>query len=322
MKKSLLLAACFVAAAAMGWSLEMKLAHVYESTHPYHIGSEWAAEEVAKATEGRVTIKVYPSSTLGSENELMEQVFMGGDLDIANVGSAQIANAWPAMNITVMPYVFRDNDHLLQFLKSPTYEKLCDAFYRDTGCRMMGASTWGLKHTIGNKAITTPEDFKNFRLRVPEQKATIKVAQYMGANPTPTAYSEAYMALQQNVVDGLENPFSAIQTMKFFEVAKVISKTGHVIANNHFLVNDESYMAMNEHDRAEFKRILGDAGFRIHKMIDDADASLEPWLLAQGCSINEIDRDAFVKATAGMVQEYESCWKEFGDLYTEIQSIR
>ncbi len=322
MRKSLLLAACFTVVAAMGWSLEMKLAHVYETTHAYHIGCEWAAEEIAKATDGRVQIKVYASSTLGSENEIMEQVLMGGDLDIANVGSAQIANTWPPMNIMVMPYVFRDNDHLLQFIKSPTYDRLREAFFRDTGCRIIGASTWGLKHTIGNKVIKTPADFANFRLRVPEQKATIKVAQYMGANPTPTSYSEAYMALQQNVVDGLENPFMAIQTMKFYEVAKTISKTGHVIANNHFLVKDESWMAMSEEDRVAFKRILEEAGYRIHKMIDDADKSLEPWFIAQGCTIHEVDRDAFVKATAGMIKEYEDSWKEFGDLYTEIQNIK
>ena len=325
MKKMLLLAVCAMTVASMAWSLEMKLAHSYDANHPYHLGSKWAAEEIAKATEGRVKITVYPSSTLGSESEIMEQVLTGGDLDIANVGSGQMANAWGPISICVMPYTFRDNDHFLKFIKSPTFEKMKAAFLRDTGVHIMGSATLGQKHIIGNsRPIRSPEDFKGFRLRVAEQKVLIEFTKYFGGTPTPTAFSEAYMAIQQNVVDGTETFLSAVETMKFNEVIKYISLTNHINANNHFLVKDESFMAMSEKDRAEFKRILDEAGFRIHKAVDDYDNSLLPVFRKQGLIIvDDVDMEACAAACAPMIKEYEISWqKEFGDLYNEVRNIK
>ncbi|MCL2000588.1 MAG: TRAP transporter substrate-binding protein DctP [Planctomycetes bacterium] len=324
MRKMFLSAVCVLVAASAAWSLEMKLAHPYEPTHPYHIGSEWAAQEIEKATEGRVRIRVYPAAALGSENEIMEQILMGGDLDIANVGSGQLANAWPPISICVMPYVFRDNDHFLKFAQSPTWERMRAAFHRDTGAHIMGSATWGQKHIIGNRAVRSPKDFQGFRLRVAEQAVLVKYAQAMGASIITTAFSEAYMAIQQNVADGTETSFTAMETMKFYEVAKVISMTYHINANNHFLVKDESYKAMSEQDRTAFRRILEEAGFRIHKMIDDNDNGLEPFFIQQGLTIvKDVDLEACAAATMPMIREYEASWqKEFGDLYTEIRNIK
>ncbi len=255
MKKLLLMAVCaMMAAASSAWSLELKLGHFYDSTHPYQIGCEWAAEEIAKATEGRVKVTVYPSAVLGSESELMEHVLMGGDVDIVNVGAGQLANAWAPISICVMPYTFRDNAHFLEFSKSPIFQKMREAFHRDTGVHIMGSMVMGPKHIIGNRAIRSPEDFKGFRLRVAEQKVLIEFTKYFGGTPTPTAFSEAYMAIQQNVVDGTETFLSAVETMKFYEVIQFISMTNHIHANNFFLVKDDSYMAMSEKDRASFNQ--------------------------------------------------------------------
>ena len=325
MKKLLLMAVCAMAAVASGaWSLELKLGHFYDSTHPYQIGCEWAAEEIAKATEGRVKVTVYPSAVLGSESELMEHVLMGGDVDIVNVGAGQLANAWAPISICVMPYTFRDNAHFLEFSKSPIFQKMQEAFHRDTGVHIMGSMVMGPKHIIGNRAIRSPEDFKGFRLRVAEQKVLIEFTKYFGGTPTPTAFSEAYMAIQQNVVDGTETFLSAVETMKFYEVIKFISMTNHIHANNFFLVKDDSYMAMSEKDRASFKRIMEEAGVRISKMVGDYDDSLLPIFKARGITIvDDVDYDACAAAVAPMIKEFESAWKEeFGDLYSQIRALK
>ncbi len=325
MKKWLLMAVCaMMAAASSAWSLELKLGHFYDSTHPYQIGCEWAAEEIAKATEGRVKVTVYPSAVLGSESELMEHVLMGGDVDIVNVGAGQLANAWAPISICVMPYTFRDNAHFLEFSKSPIFQKMREAFHRDTGVHIMGSMVMGPKHIIGNRAIRSPEDFKGFRLRVAEQKVLIEFTKYFGGTPTPTAFSEAYMAIQQNVVDGTETFLSAVETMKFYEVIQFISMTNHIHANNFFLVKDDSYMAMSEKDRASFKRIMEEAGVRISKMVGDYDDSLLPVFKARGIAIVEdVDYEACAAAVAPMIKEFESAWKEeFGDLYGQIRALK
>ena len=321
MKKFMLLAACLVLSVSFARALEYKLAHVYETTFPWHIGAEKAAELVKERTNGRVTIKVYPSSVLGTEGEITEQAIMGG-LDIAESGSGQISNVYKPMNITSMPYIFDDNAHALKFLKSDKWEEMKEDMLQKTGARIVGSATWGLRHIIGNRGIKTPADLDNFKLRVPDQRVTVQYAIAMGAKPTPTAYGEAYMALQQNVVDGLENPITAIKSMKFDEVAKHLSLTGHVVTLVHFIMNEDSFQQMSKDDQKIFLECMAEASDWIHSEIDKQDRDLVEVMKTQGVTVYECDREAFAKKTRSMSEDYKGDWKDFGDLYTYIQNLK
>lgn len=321
MKKSLLIAACLLLSLTCARAVEFKLAHVYETNFPWHIGAERAAKAIEEKTGGRVKIKVFPSSVLGSEGEITEQVLMGG-LDIAETGSGQISNVYKPMNITSMPYIFLDNAHAMKFIKSEQFAKMKEDLLKKTGGRIIGSATWGVRHIIGNRGITKPDDLTDFKLRVPDQRVTVQYAIAMGAKPTPTAYGEAYMALQQNVVDGLENPITAIKSMKFDEVAKHLSLTGHVVTVCHFLMSEDSFQQISKDDQKIFLECFAEASEWIHDAIDTNDKALIATMEKEGVKVYQCDRDAFARKTRSMSDEYKGDWSDFGDLYDYIQGLK
>ena len=322
MRKVLLAAVCAILFSAVSaYAVELKLGHIYETAHPWHIGMIEAAKIIKDRTNGRVNITVFPSGTLGTEQELMEQAITGG-LDIAESGAGQLANVYEVMTLTEMPYIFRDNAHVMQFVKSAKFQEIKKDFHEEHGAYIVGSSTWGIRHIIGNKAIRTPADLKDFKLRVPDQRITVGYAKAMGANPTPIAYSEAYLALQQNAVDGLENPLVSIQSMKFYEVARTLSLTAHVTNIVHLVMNGDSYDALSKEDQKILEEGMAEGCEIIYRLMDESDKNLVQFFKDQGLTVVEADRAAFGEVTKGMVQEYAANWEKFGDLAAYIKELK
>lgn len=298
----------------------LKLGHIYDSSHPWHESAVEIAEKIAIETDDRVKLKIFSNGTLGSEQELLEQVITGG-VDIAEISSGQLGNVFKPMVITEMPYIFKDTDHLMRFFQSDIAQQMFNDFREQFGVHLLGSSSWGVRHVIGNKPVQSPEDMDSFKLRVPEQSITVAYAKAMGSKPTPVPYTEAYLAMRQNMVDGLENPLGSIQTMKFYEVGNELSLTGHVITAVHFAINDSSLSSLSADDRKivlrEFERSANDTA---HKVVQ-ADNEALAFMKNQGVNITETDRELFKTKTKSMSDDYKNYWKKYGDLYTIIQQL-
>jgi tripartite ATP-independent transporter DctP family solute receptor len=300
----------------------LKLGHIYDPSHAWHKGAVRAAEIVAEKTEGRITIEVYPSSQLGTEPEILEQTLFGS-IDICEAGAGQLGTLFKPINVLEMPYTFRDNAHVLSFAKSDIAAIMWEDFRNEFGGKIIGVSSWGIRQLTSNEPVNTPEDLAGFKLRVPEQTITVAYGKAMGANPTPIAYAEAYMALQQGVVDGLENPMSSIQAMKFYEVQKYINLTKHVTNCCFFVMNDSKYDSMNAEDQAVVMSAFEEASKYIVELLNKDDKDLIAFFEGQGVTVNQPDIDAFVKATASMPLEFSDWWSAYGDdLHSRIQSIK
>ena len=310
---------CLLASA--GRSVDLRLGHAYEPTHPWHTGMTEAAKIVKEKSGGKINITVYPTSTLGNEQELMEQAITGG-LEIAVSGYGQLANVYEPITLTEMPYIFRDNAHVMLFANSPKFKEMKDDFHAEHGAYIIGSSSYGVRHIIGNKAIKTPADLAGFKLRVPDQRITVGYARAMGANPTPIALGEAYLALQQGAVDGLENPLPTIHAFKFHEVAKFLSLTGHVINLTHLVMNGDVFDALSPADQKTLADGLGEGCQIVYKLIVESDNKLVQFFKDNGVAIVEPDRRAFMDKTKSMADEYAKNWAKFGDLYTYIQELK
>ncbi len=251
----------------------------------------------------------------------MEQAITGG-IDIAESGAGQLANVYEVMTLTEMPYIFRDNAHVMKFIRSPKFQEIKADFHKEHGAYFVGSSTWGIRHIIGNKPIRTPADLAGFKLRVPDQRITVGYAKAMGANPTPIAYSEAYLALQQNAVDGLENPLVSIQSMKFYEVARTLSLTGHVTNIVTLVMNGDSFDALSPEDQKILLAGFDEGCELIYRLMDESDKNLVKFFKDQGLTVVESDRKAFAEKTKAMSDEYAPKWAKFGDLYKYIQELK
>ena len=310
-------------AGATAKPVEIKLGYIYDPSHPWHAGSVKAAEVAKELSNGRITINLYPAGQLGTEPELLEQVLIGS-VDASIAGAGQIGTLYSAFNVLEMPYTFRSNDHVYEFTQSELGKSLFEGFRKKFGGRIVGASAYGVRQLTGNKAIRTPADLDGFKLRVPEQTVTMAYARAMGANPTPIAFSETYMALQQNVVDGQENPMSTINAQKFYEVQPFLNLTSHVTNATFFVMNDAIFSSLSKADQDIILKAF-DAGAKlIVEILNSEDKALQEKFAKAGVTIINPDIEAFKKATASMPKEFSHWWAdEYGeDFHSKIQNMK
>jgi len=299
-----------------------KLAHVYNPGHPWDEGAKLAAKIIKEKTNGMIEVQVYPSSQLGTEEQATEAVIFGS-IEMAQSGAGQIGNLFKPIYVCEMPYTFRDNNHVLVFAKSDIAKQMFDDLEKEFGIKVIGVSSYGVRHITSNKPITTPADLKGFKLRVPEQMITMEYAKAMGADPTPIAFAEAYMALQQGLVDGLENPMSSIQNMKFYEVQKYINLTGHVINVNFFLMNGNIFNSLDEQYQKIILEAFDEASKLIVNILNEDDKNLVEFFKKQGIIVHQPDVESFKKATADMPIKFRKWWIRYGeDLHKRIQELK
>src|SRR5689334_14071604 len=228
------LALGFVLAAALavtvgpaGAQTKLKWAHVYETAEPYHSEALWAAEEIKKRTGGRYTIQVFPASQLGNENQINEGLGLG-TVDMIYTGVAFAGSIHKSIAITNAPFVLRDFDHFMAYRSSPLFRQIAKGYEDKTKHKVITLTYYGQRMVTANKEIKKPEDMKGMKLRVPPAPLFLMFTKSVGANATPIAFAEVYLALQQGTVDGQENPLPTIMAKKFYEVQSHIMLTGHI----------------------------------------------------------------------------------------------
>src|SRR5215212_3477433 len=219
--RRLALSSVFIVAAAIAGpaaaQTKLKWAHVYEVNEPYHTEALWAAEEIKKRTSGRYEIGVFPASQLGNENQINEGLGLG-TLDMIYTGVAFAGSIHKPIAITNAPYVLRDFDHWKAYRDSKLFRDIAKGYEDKTRHKVIALNYYGQRHVTANKEIKKPEDMKGMKLRVPPAPLFLMFTKSVGANATPIAFAEVYLALQQGTVDGQENPLPTIMAKKFYEV--------------------------------------------------------------------------------------------------------
>lgn len=293
--KSAAFAAVLSVAAATGTlAVDLKWAHVYETSAPYHKWAEWAADEIAKRTEGRVNITVYPASSLGNESDINEGLTIGS-VDMIYTGPNFAERDYGPIAISDYPFMLKDYNHWKAYRDSDLFQEL-SAGYRDaTGHTVMAITWYGYRHVTSKFPILKPEDMKGLKIRVPDSPVMVMFPNAVGANPTPIAFAEVYLALQQGVVDAQENPLPTIQFMKFYEVQSDISLTGH-IGNSLIIIVSQSAMDKIGDDAGVVQDILKEAAAQCADEIYQAELDLVQWFKDQGLEVHDVDKGPFQAA--------------------------
>jgi tripartite ATP-independent transporter DctP family solute receptor len=228
---------------------------VLAADHPSVVMITKVAKQVAEKTQGRIEIQVYPASQLGSSKDQIEAVALGTQ-QVVTEGAANFGQWVPSISIIEAPYVWRDDAHLTKVMSGPVGQDLNKQLVEKRGMRILGTTYYGVRQlTTTNKAVRTVADMKEFKLRVPENEVFLAMARAWGAKPTPMTFSELYLALRQNVVDGQENPLPTIDSGKFFEVQKYLVLTSHILTPRLVVINDKFWQGLPAADQ----KIVADA---------------------------------------------------------------
>ena len=299
---------------------KLKWAHVYETGEAYHKWALWAGDEIKKRTAGRYEVQVFPASALGKETDINQGLTLG-TVDIIYTGQAFAARTYPPLAIGGAPFMFRDFAHWQKYSESPVLAELMDGYFKKGGNKPVAVTYYGVRHTTANKAINKPEDMAGLKLRVPDAPLYIMYPKTVGANATPIAFAEVYLALQNKTVDAQENPLPTIEAKKFHEVQSHINLTGHITEMLLTIISGQTWGQLSDADKRVFESVLKEAAA---KATDDIVVS-ETKLVDEFTSkykkiVVRSDRAAFASVFQKVHLGPDATWDK--TLYERLQAIK
>ena len=294
-------AAPFIARPAFA-ETEIKLGHVGEPGSLIGAQADEFAKRANQKLAGKAKVTVYGSSQLGSDSEMMKKLKLG-TIDLAEP-STVVSSYVPSFGLFEMPYLVKDRDHMARIREQIVYPKMVpDA--EKVGYHIIGVWENGFRQITNNKQpIVKPDDLKGIKLRVPGGTWRVKMFKAYGANPTPLAFSEVFVALQTGAMDGQENPLAQIDSARFYEVQKYLSMTGHVYTPS-YLIAGASFKRLP----ADVQKVLADTAREVEPVALKMAADLDNELLDKikkfkGIAVNEADKDAFIKASQPIYDDF------------------
>lgn len=295
--------------------LRLKMAHVYEVSAPTHAyGAALLSERLQQSTDD-LDITVYPAAQLGSESELLEQL-VAGELDIAISGPSFLAMWHPPLGVLDAAYASRDLDQMLETANGKEMAPHWDELRKKYDLRVLGTWPYGSRHITSNKPIRNPDDLNGFRLRLPAARIWQASGEALGASPMPISFAEVYLALQQGIADGQENPVPVIKAKGFHEVQKCLNLSGHIQSSIQILMNERTWKRMTTAQQTALTKAVQDLGNDVRKgLIEDEQRLIEEWRKDGTMQIvDDVDVDAF-RASA---RKYFSKGFAFSELYNQI----
>ena len=274
---------------------KLKWAHVYEVSEPYHTESVWAAEEIKKRTNGKYDIQVFPASSLGKETDINQGLTLG-TVDMIISGPSFAARSFPRVGVAYYPFIFRDAAHQAAYAKSDVFKELSEGYRQKTGIVMTAYTYYGARHTTSTRAFNDCAGMKGLKIRVPDVPAYMATPKSCGANPTPIAFAEVYLALQNGTVEAQENPLTTIEAKKFYEVQKHIMLTGHIVDGLVTQIAPHVWTKLSDAEKKIFTDVTQEAAARATAAIVKRESQLVDEFKKKGLNVVTVDRKSFVDA--------------------------
>lgn len=273
--------------------IELKYGNNLPLSHPLNIRAQEAAERVAKETNGRVEIKIFPNNQLGGDTDMLSQVRNGG-ITFFTPSALVIATLVPVAAINAVGFAFADYDQVWKAMDGKLGAHVRDAISKvnlhafekmwDNGFRQM---------TTSGKAIETAKEMAGLKIRVPVSPLSISMFKALDAAPASLQFSEVYTALQTKVVDAQENPLPIIQVAKLYEVQKSCAVSNHIWDGFWFIANGRAWRGLPADIQKIVAGAINDAGVAQRGDIKKLNETVQADLQSKGLAFNKTDPDSF-----------------------------
>ena len=289
-----------------------KFANELPEDHPVNQLATKAAEKIREDTAGSVEIKIFPNSQLGSQTDMLSQV-RAGAIEFVPVSALILSTLVPVSSISGLGFIFPDSASVWRAMDGALGNHVRANIAKaglipfdkmwDTGYRQITSST---------KPIATPDDLKNFKIRVPVSPLWTSMFKDLGASPVSINFGEVYSALQTKIVEGQETVLSLVLSLKFYEVQKYCSLTNHMWDGPHLVANPRAWQRLPEKTREIVARHFNEAAVAERVASENLNEQAKTELAKHGMIFNEPNRAAFrdTLRKAGFYAEWKS---KFGE---------
>jgi tripartite ATP-independent transporter DctP family solute receptor len=278
-------------------------ADVQPEGHPTVLGVEWMGQELERLTSGRISIRHYPSSQLGSEDDSIGLARFGA-IDICRVAVAALNNAFPQTRLWALPYVFRSTEHTRAVVDGPVGTELLNVF---EGRGLVGLAYYDAAPRCFYNArhpVTGPEDLKGLKIRAPQSDIFLEMIRAMGANPTPLTFGIVFSSLQTRLIDGAENNWPSYQSSRQFEVAPHWTQSEHSYSPDALLISREALDRFSAPDRDLIRDVARRSVAVMRQAWDKRSDEARAQVLAKGVKITQADKAAFARSVEPVLAKY------------------
>ncbi len=295
-------------AAAEGKSYTINVASTFAPEGPVHQVMEEFKNNIETASGGRIKVVIHPSGALGGAREVSEGVH-AGTIEMGALGCEDFEYYAPEYSILEAPYLFRDVDHFKNFLNTHG-DQLFSEVQEKSG---IITSAWfyrGARMMTSNKKITTPDDLKGLKFRLPSIPVRVSVFEAFGASPTIVDFAELYMALKTGTVDAQENPPETIYSYKYYEAQKYLILSSHIFTLARYITSEEWFNTLTAEDQQLINTAWKDAAAKVAEEYPDPDATYIEKCQEEGMEVVTPDNQAFMELAAPVVEKYnQDNWK-------------
>lgn len=294
----------------------IKVGYENNPGEPIDLAVKKWAEIVEVKSNGALKMELYPSSQLGSKQDLIQMMELGGNVVTITDGSALLDYA-PELAILTAPFIADSYDEMDRLVESNWF-KDNEKVLNTKGLEVLTANWhYGEMHMISKKPIRTPEDLRGIKMRCPSNSFFLEATKATGATPTPMPLSDLYTALAQGVVDAAFNPITVLYGTKMHEQTKYLSLTGHIKIQSIWL-GSKTFFDTLEADEIEIIKNAGnEAGLFLNENLAMSEKESLQKISESGVVILEVDKNLFREKVKPF---YESIpqWPE--GLYEKVRS--
>ncbi|MFD1851851.1 TRAP transporter substrate-binding protein [Oceanobacillus bengalensis] len=284
----------------------IRFGHGSAETNERHIAVMHFKDLVEEKSDGQIEVLVYPNEQLGSESEMVESVTLN---DLQMVAASAYSQYDQRISVFELPYLFDSYEQAWSVLDGEIGKEVSDIYLEDN-LRIIAYFENGFRQITANKAIETPNDLSGLKIRTPEFPISISMFSALGANPTPMAFGELYMGLQQGTVDAQENPVANTYASKFNEVQDYLIMSNHQYMPLPVSISEDFWQSLT----AEEQQIIEESALetaQFHRdLLRENEETMISELEAAGMGIIYPDTEPFKAKVDGV---YDSFRENYGD---------
>jgi tripartite ATP-independent periplasmic transporter solute receptor, DctP family len=278
-------------------------------------------KKLEEATNGRLSIQMFPAMQLGGEKEMIEQAQVGA-LELARISVGAVGTVVKELNVFNMPFIFRDENHMRKVIDGEIGKELLEKISTAPETRLIGLC-WmdaGTRNVYTKKPIRKPEDLTGLKIRMMGNPIFVDTMNAMGGNGISMGFSELYSAMQTGVVDGAENNTPTYVTHNHHQIAKYFSFTEHLIIPEILVFSRVVWEKLSPEDQALIKKLAAEAQQEQRQLWDAmVKESMEKLQAAGVTFVTDVDKEAFRAAIKPVYDKYGA---EYAEMIQRIQAVQ
>ena len=304
----------------------IKYAVIYDMKHPHGLGAQKFADLVAQRSGNKIKVKVYPNATLGGEVAIISAM-QGGTVEMAAMATSQLVGVIKDFAALDLPFLFNNEMEVDRVVDGPVGKAFLDKM-PEKGLVGLSWFEHGFRNlTNSRRPVTKLEDIQGLKIRVEQNAVAVDTWKALGTNAVPMPFPELYTALEQKAVDGQENPYSTVDSAKFYEVQKYLSVTKHKYTPLIVTVSKKFWDQLSADEKKVIQDAATEAAVYQRKANRDLNEQYLQSLKKTGMQINEIPAAEVARMRAKVQPVVDKYSAQIGgtlvkDLYGEVEKAR